>query len=95
MSIDEVLKKYDLPIAYLEYFENNYSRFQLIWNVNHLTHKIGDLYTGLDDDHNDIWDLIGYHLAYRRYGRRAYNDGWKLAVKGLNPVIFKKFKDEY
>ncbi len=87
---ETALKKYNVSEEYLDYFEKNYSKFRLMWNVDHKDHKIGDLYINDPSIPGDSWNLVCHHIGrYRRYKKRAIGDSWKLAVAGLNPKILK------
>jgi hypothetical protein len=83
-------KKFKVSKEYLEYFEKNYNKFRIIWNVDAYGHKIGEPYIYDNSKPGYPWNLVCHHIGYyRRYGRRAEEDAWKLAVAGLNPQIFK------
>lgn len=97
LSKAEVLKLFKVDEEYLQYFIDNYHKFQIIWNVNYEKHKIGDIYL---PEHSGIytgypWNFVCHHIGYyRRSGGRAINDSWKLGVKGLNSQIFNNFKNK-
>ena len=97
LSKAEVLKLFKVDEEYLQYFIDNYHKFQIIWNVNYENHKIGDIYL---PEHSGIytgypWNFVCHHIGYyRRSGGRAINDSWKLGVKGLNSQIFNNFKNK-
>ena len=76
------------------YFIDNYSKFQVIWNVNYNNHFIGEIYKD-ENERGYPWNYVCHHIGYyRRSGSRATEDAWKLGVKGLNPQIFNKFKNK-
>lgn len=92
-SKEIALQEFNVSKEYLEYFEKNYNKFRIIWNVEYNGHKIGEPYVYDNSKHGYPWNLICHHIGYyRRYGRRAIEDSWKLAVAGLNPQKFKKVK---
>jgi len=97
LSKNEALKLFKVNEEYLQYFIDNYNKFQVIWNVNYNGHKIGDVYL---PEHSGTypgypWNFVCHHIGYyRRHGERAIDDSWKLGVKGLNCQIFNKFKNK-
>ena len=85
------LKKFKVSKEYLEYFEQNYNKFRIIWNVEYNGHKVGDPHIYDESE----WfgtrvNLVCHHIShYRRYGYRAKDDAWKLGVAGLDPQKFR------
>jgi hypothetical protein len=95
LTKQEAILQFGVSKDYLDYFIENYERFKIIWNVNWEGHKIGDIY--LPEHCGNYkgypWNFVSHHIGYyRRDGRRAIEDGWKLGVKGLNAQIFNSFK---